>query len=79
MMALSDNDLSAVSGGVTGGTLLEWNGVKYIEYAVKSGDCLSNIAACYHASLDAILRINPEILNPDVIEIGQIIRIPYIA
>ena len=79
MMALSDNDLSAVYGGVTGDTLLEWNGIKYVEYAVQSGDCLSNIAAHYHVSLETILRINPEILNPDLIEIGQVIRIPYIA
>ena len=77
MTALSNDDLSTVYGGVTGDTIKDWNGYKYTEYQVKAGDCLSLIAQHYDTTLAALQKLNPEIVNPDLIEIGQVIRIPY--
>lgn len=49
--------------------------VSYIEYVVKSGDRLSRIAAAYNTTVDAIQAINPEIVDPNKIYIGQVIKI----
>ncbi len=50
--------------------------VPYIEYTVQPGDTLSAIAYKYGTTVDAILAINPEITNPNLIQVGQIIKIP---
>ena len=47
-----------------------------IEYTVKSGDTLTAIANKYNTSVEAIMAINPDIKNPDLIYKGQIIKIP---
>lgn len=44
-------------------------------YTVKKGDNLNKIAAMYGLTLDQILEWNPEITNPDVIRIGQRVRV----
>jgi general secretion pathway protein A len=49
--------------------------------AVKAGDTLTGIIRQGYgrydkAILEAILRDNPEIQNPDLIEVGQVIRLP---
>jgi phage tail protein X len=49
--------------------------------AVKAGDTLTGIIRQVYgrydaAILEAILRDNPEIQNPDFIEVGQVIRLP---
>jgi LysM repeat protein len=44
-------------------------------YAVK-GDTLRQIAAKFNTTVDAILRVNPQITNPNIIYIGQAITIP---
>jgi peptidoglycan endopeptidase LytF len=44
-------------------------------YAVK-GDTLRKIAAKFNTTVDAILRANPQITNPNVIYVGQAITIP---
>jgi LysM repeat protein len=44
-------------------------------YAVK-GDTLRKIAAKFNTTVDAILRVNPQIYNPNVIYVGQAIAIP---
>jgi peptidoglycan endopeptidase LytE len=44
-------------------------------YAVK-GDTLRKIAAKYNTTVDAILKLNPQITNPNVIYVGQAITIP---
>lgn len=46
------------------------------DYVVKAGDTLSKIAAAHGVSVQAILDINPQITNPDVIDVGQVIKIP---
>lgn len=45
-------------------------------HKVKSGETLSGIAANYKTSVDEILKINPEITNPNLIKTGQMIKIP---
>ena len=45
-------------------------------YIVQRGDWLSTIARRFGVTLSALLAANPEISNPDRIEVGQQIRIP---
>jgi LysM repeat protein len=45
-------------------------------YFVVRGDTLRIIAARFGTSVDAILRANPQITNPNVIYVGQAISIP---
>lgn len=47
-------------------------------YAVK-GDTLRKIAAKFGTTVDAILRLNPQITNPNVIYVGQAIKVPSAA
>ena len=44
-------------------------------YAVK-GDTLRKIAAKFNTTVGAILKVNPQITNPNVIYVGQAITIP---
>jgi len=44
-------------------------------YAVR-GDTLRKIAAKFSTTVDAILKVNPQITNPNVIYVGQAITIP---
>ena len=46
-----------------------------IYYAVK-GDTLRKIAAKFNTTVDAILKVNPQIYNPNIIYVGQAISIP---
>ncbi|HXQ36217.1 MAG TPA: LysM peptidoglycan-binding domain-containing protein, partial [Anaerolineales bacterium] len=45
-------------------------------YYVQSGDTLRKIAAKFSVTVDAILKANPQISNPNVIYVGQAITIP---
>lgn len=45
------------------------------EYVVQPGDSLSGIAAQFGVSLETLLAIN-ELANPNIIEVGQVIRLP---
>lgn len=45
-------------------------------YYVVKGDTLRKIAAKFNTTVDAILRVNPQITNPNVIYVGQAIAIP---
>ena len=44
-------------------------------YAVR-GDTLRKIAAKFGTTLDTILKLNPQITNPNVIYVGQAINVP---
>ena len=46
-----------------------------VYYAVK-GDTLRKIAAKFNTTVDAILKLNPQIYNPNLIYVGQAIAIP---
>lgn len=45
-------------------------------YTVAQGDTLLSIAQQYGTTVEAIVEANPDIENPDVLQIGQEIRIP---
>lgn len=47
-----------------------------IRYVVRPGDTLFIIAARFNVTVESILRINPQITDPNVIFAGQIINIP---
>lgn len=46
-----------------------------VTYTVVSGDTLSAIAAKYQTTVPAILKLNPSIKDPNVINVGQQIRV----
>lgn len=45
-------------------------------YKVKTGDNLSKVAKRYGVSLAQLLKANPQIKNPDKIQVGQLINLP---
>ena len=45
-------------------------------YYAQSGDTLRKIAAKFNTSVEAILKVNPQITNPNLIYVGQSIAIP---
>jgi len=47
-----------------------------MEYVIQPGDTLLAIASRFNTTVDAILRANPQITNPNVIVVGQVIIIP---
>jgi LysM repeat protein len=47
-----------------------------INYVVQPGDNLSTLAVTYDTTVNAILALNPQITNPNLIYSGQVIRIP---
>lgn len=46
------------------------------DYVVKYGDTLSEIAQANRVSVEELMKVNPEITNPDVLKVGQILNIP---
>jgi LysM repeat protein len=46
-----------------------------ITYVIRSGDTLSSIAAQFGTTVQALLQLNPQIVNPNILEAGAIIRI----
>ena len=47
-----------------------------ITYTVQKGDTLTKIANKYNSTVDDILKLNPQITNPNVISVGQKIEVP---
>lgn len=45
-------------------------------YLVQKGDTLRKIAAKFSATVDAILKVNPNITNQNLIYVGQAIKLP---
>lgn len=45
-------------------------------HTVVSGDTMYKIAMQYNVSLNDLIRANPQITNPNIIQIGQVINIP---
>ncbi|MFJ2775686.1 LysM peptidoglycan-binding domain-containing protein [Kitasatospora sp. NPDC087315] len=48
-------------------------------HTVAAGDTLAAIAARYGVGLDAVVNANPQVLDPDRIEVGQVISLPTAA
>ena len=46
------------------------------QYTIQSGDTLASIARRFNTTVAAILQVNPQITNPNVIYAGQVILIP---
>lgn len=46
-----------------------------VEYTIKAGDTLYNLAREYNTTVDAIMRVNPD-LEPTNLQIGQKICLP---
>ena len=45
-------------------------------YTVQQGDTFRKIADRLNTSVDAILKVNPQISNPNLIYVGQVINLP---
>ena len=45
-------------------------------YTVQQGDTLRKIANRLNTTVDAILKVNPQIVNPNLIYVGQVINLP---
>jgi LysM repeat protein len=45
-------------------------------YVIQVGDTLAKIANRYGTTVSAILAVNPQIYNPNVIYVGQVINLP---
>ncbi len=45
-------------------------------YIIRSGETLAQIAADHDTTLDALLGLNPDILDPSTIYVGQAIQVP---
>ena len=69
MTTVSLNTQASVGGGGRSGSSPD-------EHVVKPGETLSGIAAERGVSLDALVRANPQIVNPNLIRPGQAIAIP---
>lgn len=67
--AISDEELCEISGG-------KGNKGVVFRYWIKPGDCLSDIAGKYHVDMWHLAQLNG-IKNPDSIDVGKLIYIPY--
>ena len=63
---LIDHELENVSGGAANGSLY---------YRVAAGDTLGDIAKKYGTTVARIQALNPHIKNPDVIYVGDYLRL----
>ncbi|MGE5378217.1 MAG: LysM peptidoglycan-binding domain-containing protein [Bacteroidota bacterium] len=45
-------------------------------YVIQVGDTLAKIATRYGTTVSAIMAVNPQIYNPNVIYVGQVINLP---
>ncbi|MBQ6927638.1 MAG: LysM peptidoglycan-binding domain-containing protein [Oscillospiraceae bacterium] len=73
MNTLNDQQLNNVSGGGANGNF--WQEGAAIYYRVVGGDTLSQIALRAQVPMSQILALNPAIKNPDLIRVGQVLRI----
>lgn len=68
-LAMNNTDRNCTSGTWTGG------GGNTSTYVVVSGDTLSRIASRFGLTLAQLLALNPQITNPNLIQVGQVINV----
>lgn len=51
-------------------------GETYENYTIKANDNLTHIADEYNTTVDELMKINPQIKNPDIIYVGKEIKVP---
>src|SRR5690606_40674903 len=47
-----------------------------MEYTIQRGDSLTRIASDHGTTVSSLLRLNPQIENPNQIQAGQMLRMP---
>jgi uncharacterized YkwD family protein len=50
-----------------------------INYSVKSGDSLWKICSIYHVGVSEVIAANPQISDPNMIYVKQIVKVPNLA
>lgn len=45
-------------------------------YKVKKGDCLEQIARDHNTTVEAIMKLNPQIKNPNYIQANWVLKLP---
>ena len=71
---VSDNELENPNQLVVGQTLVILQGNR--QHVVRRGESLYLIAMQYQVRINDIINANPQITNPAVLQIGQVITIP---
>lgn len=74
---ISDNELSNPNQLVVGQTIVILEGTR--SHRVTAGESLYSIARDYKISLAELLAANPQITNPSMISVGQVITIPPVT
>jgi LysM repeat protein len=75
----ASSPLFAQSGGdqtTEEATAARHNGTVTVTYVVQRGDTLGAIARRYNTTVTTLLRLNPQIRNPNRLYVGQRIRVP---
>lgn len=80
----SPSGSTAVAGSLAPGTSLLPSasqapgsaGPTFLQYAVKSGDYVALIAKRFNLQVWELMLANPQVTNPDHIEVGQLLNIP---
>lgn len=67
MEILNENEVEEVSGGKK---------YDYFTYTVVPDDSLSMIALRFGTTVNVLMRLNPQIKNPDLIKVGWQLKIP---
>lgn len=71
---ISDNELPNPNQLVIGQTLVILEGTR--RHTVSAGESLYTIAQRYGTGVNDILRVNPQITNPNLLQPGQVLTIP---
>ena len=73
MKILNEQEAENVTGGGANGNF--WQEGNVIYYRIAHRDTLSEIALRAQVPMNQILALNPSIKNPDIISVGQVLRI----
>ncbi|RYD06330.1 hypothetical protein N752_05400 [Desulforamulus aquiferis] len=46
------------------------------QYTIRTGDTLFLVAERFNTTVEEILRLNPNVTNPNIIFVGQVITVP---